>query len=189
MNCKRAQGQIALAVGGDLDDASERDLRKHLADCSGCQRHWEQMHNTWSLLLERDDELPDPHDSVWPEVEVRLPSRRDLLSRAQFNGWVVAVAVAGVCLAMVSMWRTAHTPEPSLGTPGEFAGTLNEFPRSDSFPDIQDRFGRAELTPVGDEMNWNPWPGAPAFVPHRPEPPRQPGPRLPMFQFPMPELP
>ncbi|HUG90293.1 MAG TPA: zf-HC2 domain-containing protein [Planctomycetaceae bacterium] len=115
MNCKRAQAQIALSVGGDLDDATERELQEHLAGCPGCKRHWTQMDHTWALLLDRDDELPDPHDSVWPDLQVRLPDRREFLSRARFNGWVVALAATGVCLAMVSLWKTANTSEPTLG--------------------------------------------------------------------------
>jgi anti-sigma factor RsiW len=115
MNCKRAQAQIALAVGGDLDDAAERELHKHLDGCVECHRHWRQMNDTWALLLDREDELPDPHDSVWPDLQVKLPSRRALMSRARFNGWTVALAMAAICLAMVSMWRTANTSEPMLG--------------------------------------------------------------------------
>ena len=87
MNCKRAQAQIALAVGGDLDDAAERELHEHLGGCVDCHRHWKQMSDTWALLLDREDELPDPHDSVWPDLRVKLPNRRELMSRARFNGW------------------------------------------------------------------------------------------------------
>ena len=114
MNCKRAQAQVALAVGGDLDDAAERELHEHLGGCVDCHRHWKQMSDTWAMLLDREDELPDPHDSVWPDLQVKLPNRRELMSRARFNGWTVALAVSAVCLAMVSMWQTANTPEPGF---------------------------------------------------------------------------
>jgi hypothetical protein len=109
MNCKRAQAQVALAVGGDLDDAAERELQEHLESCPGCRRHEQQMTDTWELLLDREDEPADPHDSVWPDLQVRLPDRREFFSRARFNGGVVALCVAAVLLAMVSIWRTANT--------------------------------------------------------------------------------
>jgi hypothetical protein len=48
------------------------------------------------------------------DLQVKLPNRRELMSRARFNGWTVALAVSAVCLAMVSMWQTANTPEPGF---------------------------------------------------------------------------
>ena len=148
MNCKRAQAQIALAVGGDLDDAAERDLHGHLGGCVDCHRHWKQMSDTWALLLDREDDLPDPHDSVWPDLQVKLPNRRELMSRARFNGWTVGLAVSAVCLAMVSMWQTANTPEPGLeATVRDVPPPASDFPPQP--PTIRPHLGQANTMPAG----------------------------------------
>jgi predicted anti-sigma-YlaC factor YlaD len=167
MNCKRAQAQIALSVGGDLDDTAERELQGHLESCSCCKRHSEQMNRTWTLLSERDDEPADPHDSVWPDLQVRLPNRRELLSRARFNGGVVALCVAAVMLAMVSIWRTANTTEPLLGDPAGLADTYQLAPEGPALPFRQPRQPATGFVPVG-ESYWS--------FPVRREPARRPSP-------------
>ena len=147
MNCKRAQAQIALSVGGDLDDAAELELGEHLESCTCCKRHRQQMTDTWELLLEREDEPSDPHDSVWPDLQVRLPDRREFLSRARFNGGVVALAVAAVLLAMVSVWRTANTSEPLLSDP---AGMVDVDPSgAGPSPFLEPRRPSPGFLPVG----------------------------------------
>lgn len=107
MNCRRAQSDIALWAGDDLDEAGLMGLKRHLAACPECRCYMQEMR----LLMRLVEECPlrDEGDdaskcvvegSLWPSLSTRLvtwpASRGD-----RFNGWIPAVTVAAVCLAMV----------------------------------------------------------------------------------------
>lgn len=107
MNCRRAQSDIALWAGNDLDEADLPSLQRHLEACPECREYQEQMHQLMQLveecpLREEGDEASQAvvEDSLWPSLSTQLVSVRTSRSD-HFNGWVPAVAVAAVCLAMV----------------------------------------------------------------------------------------
>lgn len=111
MFCRRARRDIALYIGDDLDDASKRRLKRHLAACPRCRAHYQQVKASLSPLYERDDSAPEPaddHDSIWPGMIIRLPAVEKQREAPRFNGWLPAMAVAASCLAIVVFARTDH---------------------------------------------------------------------------------
>jgi hypothetical protein len=107
MNCRRAQSDIALWAGDDLDEAGLLSLRRHLDDCPECRCYMEEMQLLMRLveecpLREEGDEASKRavEDSLWPTLSTRLVSLSSPRSD-RFNGWIPAVTVAAVCLAMV----------------------------------------------------------------------------------------
>ena len=106
MNCRRAQSDIALWAGDDLDEAGLLSLRRHLEACPECRCYMQEMQLLMRLidecpLREEGDEASKEavEDSLWPSLSTRLVT---LSSRRSdhFNGWIPAVSVAAVCLAM-----------------------------------------------------------------------------------------
>lgn len=107
MNCRRAQSDIALWAGDDLDEAGLLSLKRHLEACPECRCYMQEMH----LLMRLIDECPlreegdnaskqAVEDSLWPALSTRLVTLSARRSD-HFNGWIPAVSVAAVCLAMV----------------------------------------------------------------------------------------
>ncbi|MEX0718176.1 MAG: zf-HC2 domain-containing protein [Planctomycetaceae bacterium] len=118
MHCKRAKTEIALWVGNDLDAVSIGRLQRHLAICPSCREHWQGMTSSLRALHDSGDSLlldelhepkraPSP-PSVWPAVAVRLASPDFQGPAGRFNGWIPAIAVAAIFLAMVSIANTAR---------------------------------------------------------------------------------
>lgn len=118
MNCRRAKSDIALWAGNDLDEPSLFGLRNHLQACPACRSYLEEMQALMRLvdecpLRDQGDEISKSavEASLWPSLSARLvslPSPR----HDHFNGWLPAVAVAAVCLAMVIV-----ASPPQLQTP------------------------------------------------------------------------
>ena len=116
MNCKRAQSDIALWAGHDLDESDLSELHAHLQVCPGCRGYLEDMRALLRLMeecpLRNEVEEVSPREiSLWPSLASRLVSipapRTD-----RFNGWVPAVAVAAVCFAMVLVASPPHLLSP-----------------------------------------------------------------------------
>lgn len=105
LTCKRARLHIALAVGGDLDETGEAAMNAHLADCPPCTQHLQTMKSNLRPLHERDDEsLFTLHDSLWPDLNERLPDRSSL-RQMRYNGWWAASAVFVACIAIAMFWQ------------------------------------------------------------------------------------
>ncbi len=115
MNCKRANAEIALWVGNDLDESAERSLRRHLAKCPGCRKHWRKMKASLRMLQENDEDLSETRDiSLWPRLSVALATAEEQNAHgSRFNGWVPALAVAAACLAMISLSNNTPPVERS----------------------------------------------------------------------------
>ena len=107
MNCRQANRLLPLWVGQDLADASEAEaLRTHLTVCSDCSVQQRQLQfsldalqsiSTTSLASGSGGERL----SLWPRLAMVLkevPRRRD-----QFNGWIVASAMALAAMLMVGV--------------------------------------------------------------------------------------
>lgn len=114
MNCKRARLEIALWVGNDLDEASVESLQRHIAECSPCRNHWEKLRSCHQRLkspsLLSDESLSrgavkSMHDSVWPDLLVRLPARNAETQPVEFNGWFPAMAVIAASIAIAVFWQ------------------------------------------------------------------------------------
>lgn len=121
MNCKRARTEIALLVGDDLDDASRRTVERHVSECPDCRDFRREMQTILETLydLPAAEEERAAHDSVWPSVSSRLNTfDASKHRRSRFNGWAVALSVAAMVLAMVSLSQTGF---PGASRP---AGTM-----------------------------------------------------------------
>ncbi len=107
MNCRRAQSEIALWAGDDLDETNHLGLQHHLESCPECRAYLAEMQDL--LRLVDDCPLRDEADaasqqavenSLWPSLSTRL-AKLPAPQTDRFNGWVPALAVAAVCLVMV----------------------------------------------------------------------------------------
>lgn len=102
MNCRRARPNIALSIGGDLDEQSKRDVRRHLAVCPQCREYAGAL-RTSLKVLERSERTPaeQMHDSVWPDLSKRLRPADSGRRQERFNGWMPALAVVVACVTLV----------------------------------------------------------------------------------------
>ncbi|MCA9025417.1 MAG: zf-HC2 domain-containing protein [Planctomycetaceae bacterium] len=107
MNCKQAQHDIALWVGHDLDDASEKEaVRRHITTCPDCRTHYRQMKSTLSLL-ERADRPATyvSSDSLWPELATRISHSAHRVSPRsnpnRFTGWAPMIAMTAACCILL----------------------------------------------------------------------------------------
>ena len=141
MNCKQAYDDIALFVGNDLSDEAIPKLESHLENCPNCNKHYQSMKNSWKLLHESGDQflVESLHDSVWPDVSVKLAKRQE--ERHQFNGWIPAAAVlaASFVVFLVSDVSIPHTDnsDPSIHTsfstsPISLPGVSNAVPMDEN---------------------------------------------------------
>jgi hypothetical protein len=128
MNCSRAQSDIALWAGNDLDESSLSCLRRHLAACPACRGYLAEMQALMQLvddcpLRDEADQASQEavEDSLWPSLATRLVSL-PAPHGDRFNGWLPAVTVAVVCLVMVLVASPPRLQTPdevqALSTPG-----------------------------------------------------------------------
>lgn len=133
MNCKRAKAEIALWVGGDLNDAAEQSLRQHLGECLSCHRYWQQMKESLRFLQEPgEDSLSVLSDSVWPDLSPRLSSRETMWRRGRFNGWVPAALIAASCVVILYSAFNSSLRHQSLGSPEGEIFPVVDVPRRSS---------------------------------------------------------
>ena len=52
MNCNEFVELITAHLDGTLDDATERRVVEHLAECPGCDRYLEQIRDTMETLAD-----------------------------------------------------------------------------------------------------------------------------------------
>lgn len=104
LSCRQAEAEIALQVGGDLDDpARTRLLQAHLANCPLCRDYERRLAECVEALQTcAVESLPTYRSGgLWPRVAAELPpcSPRPVLAR--FNVWVPTTAMACACAAMI----------------------------------------------------------------------------------------
>ncbi|MCA9073261.1 MAG: zf-HC2 domain-containing protein [Planctomycetaceae bacterium] len=138
MNCRRAQSDIALWAGNDLDETDLHCLQRHLEACPECREYNEQMHALMRLVEEcplRDEadaaSKSVVEESLWPSLSTRLatvPTPRN----DRFNGWVPAVAVAAVCLAMVLIASPPRVSSPQESSHASVVSEVQETNLSDA---------------------------------------------------------
>jgi|GEM_PF-2252846 hypothetical protein len=112
MNCTRARSEIALWVGGDVDERETVQLQRHIALCPECRAYRCRMMGSLQVLQEPASPAAyNLHDSVWPNVEARLSVRsRDEADRVErLNRWLPAAAIAAACLAVIAI---TSEPQP-----------------------------------------------------------------------------
>jgi Putative zinc-finger len=143
MNCNRAKIQLALLVGNDLEPASAEEVRKHLAQCSGCRGHFARLSESLEVMqLPVEGKWGSYDDSLWKELSVRLAPESVAQKPHRLNGWAATLAVAAACSAMffVATRQWSDRPFPGGGGPPQYQqptdnppSPLDELPNSDEY--------------------------------------------------------
>jgi predicted anti-sigma-YlaC factor YlaD len=149
MKCKRAKQSMALSVGRDLDEGSDRELQRHVSSCPPCRDYFGRLRASASVLQQAGEDSCEPLSddvTLWPAVSraIQKPARKPspfMWSQV----WVPAVAIASMVLAMISISNTMNGPRPdgniifAPGGNGAGAATASEkldpehlLPKSDS---------------------------------------------------------
>lgn len=131
MKCKWSTQELALSAGHDLDQVSEQELRRHLAECPDCHDRWNRFRDSTAALQQAASENFGPTESpqLWASVSRKLPRASQLRSKSSHswtlaNTWVPLVAAASLILALVSISGTldqlSYSPQAaSFGTHAE----------------------------------------------------------------------
>jgi anti-sigma factor RsiW len=96
MNCDDLESVLDDFVDRRLDDADDRAVRSHLAECAACSLE----HDTLVDLKNRVADLPgsvEPPRDLWPEIEARIVAGR--VVRAPFGRRALMAAAAVVLIA------------------------------------------------------------------------------------------
>lgn len=117
MKCKQARQSIALSVGRDLNEISDRELQRHVSACPSCRDHFGHMHQSVGVLQQVSDQSPDStseEPSLWPSLSrlLQKPVERDPSPFSWSQSWVPAVAIASIVLAMISVSNSLDRPRP-----------------------------------------------------------------------------
>jgi hypothetical protein len=103
-DCREARTQIALEVGGDLEDsaATER-LQSHLHECPDCRRYLSDMQSVLGVFAAcaRPENVEAASPRLWSRIAAELPDRSRRSAYSQFNVWVPAAAMSIACAAML----------------------------------------------------------------------------------------
>ncbi len=110
MHCRTARSQIALWIGQDLNDAAQKQVQQHLADCPNCSDYWLEFKTSNDVLQQiRDDSCRPTRDSIWPAVKMRIAYQLVTVRMARFNGWLPATVIVAACLLLaVFIDNSAH---------------------------------------------------------------------------------
>lgn len=113
MNCRQARTELALWVGGDLDERATGELERHVCACPQCRELRERLAEACGSLRDagRMEAFPVDRPTTWPRLARRIEAYERRPFAPRFNGWVPAVAVASICLAIVAI---VNTPPPGV---------------------------------------------------------------------------
>src|SRR5580692_5536162 len=101
MNCKQAQGKLALLIGSDLDVSAIAEVQKHVSQCAGCRERLQQLSSCLEVLqVPAAGTFLGDGESLWPRISVRLASPSAGQKPHRLSGWAPTLAVAAACTAM-----------------------------------------------------------------------------------------
>lgn len=132
--CARNRKLIAWLALDELDPRKVTALRKHLAECEGCRRYWEEISNVTEVLTARSTaecaERPDANlevaESFHRRVAEKLWADKSSSALENFAGWVhhwllnwrmTLPAVAVLVLALTALLTLRHHPASSPPAP------------------------------------------------------------------------
>lgn len=130
MKCKRAKQSMALSVGRDLDDGSDRELQRHISSCPPCRDYFGRLRAATSVLHQAGEDSCEPLSddvTLWPAVSraIQQPARKPS-PFTWSQAWVPAVAIASMVLAIISISNTMNDSRPDgnilVGPGGAGAG-------------------------------------------------------------------
>lgn len=121
MSCADIERRVALYAGGDLDEASARDVDRHLATCESCRallavlRGQREAMGEWRAAAPSPADLDDVRTGVLAAI-ARGDARQSFLDRIRFAPFgAVAWGSAGLAAAAMlvfAVWATvSRTPE------------------------------------------------------------------------------
>lgn len=128
MNCRDARNDIALYAGGDLDDASRlQELRRHVAECSGCRERYQSARGALKVLrgaaagVEAASGTWDSSGSLWPSIQremSRPPQPASVRALRQLRHWTPFAAMTVACGLMVAAVTYRAAPrDPQAASP------------------------------------------------------------------------
>lgn len=126
--CKSMKSLLALWVGHDLDEAEEKEVRRHVADCEPCREFSVELRGSQEVLEKTvSTTLPVAADSpsIWPELRATLlhRSRRTAASSSttawssgfwRVQNWFPVGAISAACL---TIWFASSS---NSGLPSEW---------------------------------------------------------------------
>ncbi len=122
MNCKQAQGKLALLIGSDLDVSAIAEVQKHVSQCAGCRERLQQLSSCLEVLqVPAAGTFLGDGESLWPRISVRLASPTAGQKPHRLSGWAPTLAVAAACTAMfwVASYQFVGDAAPSgVSSPG-----------------------------------------------------------------------
>ncbi|MEZ6066818.1 MAG: zf-HC2 domain-containing protein [Planctomycetaceae bacterium] len=144
MSCREIQHDLALFVGGDLDDAGRvRELKSHLGGCADCRRHYRGLKSSLVSLTTVDQASTwVPAISLWSKVEKSLAkppeSSLPLATLRQLKHWTPFAAAAAACMLMLLVLNPGDT-EPTNAGRRSIIGPPSASLNSQDMPAPQDR--------------------------------------------------
>jgi Putative zinc-finger len=104
LKCRKTQKLLALLAGNDLDEASQVDVRRHLAVCPDCRAQWQGLQagqQTLEQVRARPASASETPPSIWGDVHRLLgTTTKAPPPGASWRGWLPAGALAAACLVV-----------------------------------------------------------------------------------------
>lgn len=111
MNCKRAETFISRDFDGLLAVEEKEALKKHLKECSGCQKRMED----YSFMIEtlRDQDFPEVKAFFWERLQSRLKEERIFNVWSLWKRWSLrAVPLSVVTVVILALGLVLFLPQP-----------------------------------------------------------------------------
>jgi len=108
--------RLSAYLDGELTEAQAAEVKRHLADCTGCRRTLEGLRRADALVRDLPPLAPSAafDRTFWEKVDaLEDQSRYRLWARPFFKGWRPVWAGAIAALAVAVMLYFGGTPPPS----------------------------------------------------------------------------
>ncbi|MFO1023155.1 MAG: hypothetical protein U0903_21060 [Planctomycetales bacterium] len=111
MNCKQAQRELALWVGGDHDPLLQEMLNDHVRNCPDCRAFAREIQTGAQVLRQaavrasNDAPVAEAGWSLWPRVQAKLAKsgpRQSPYAPATV-GWFPVAGLTAACVALIAV--------------------------------------------------------------------------------------
>ncbi len=111
MNCRDSKVAIALHLGHDeADPADWEQARRHAATCDDCRQHYQRLKKSMAVLEQADGkETYEVQESLWPQLEGRLPSQPGQKREHKPRSWTPFISFTVACMLFLMVW--ANPPQ------------------------------------------------------------------------------
>ena len=132
-SCQEVQELISCLIDGELDEAQQRDVERHIASCEEC-RSMAEAFRAVSQTIADDRESPDArlHETIMADVRREALRRRQAPKRAR-SLLALAACAALVILAAANLPRMGKAQAPMTAASGA-AATAEESVLFDAAP-------------------------------------------------------